>query len=385
MTALIEALAERPNVSEATEIQACTQTEATNDKKGEQASPGRLIKDDKSLKYSMLGWIKAKLKVKDIQHFDLIPDYHLPTSAEKPIVVISPKGFFCIEGWEFVCLANEKKVVSIYCEVEKMMEHSDEELCLRKAAIRVKTRGGDASYIESCRNSFITLELLKTTREELIFFNHGGIRHKGSMTGDKINDAKYILSTRLGKQGDTITAHLRHIEGLSGEAIQFFIEHQAEKRFFEKVQSKKRNKMRELEGEKKSPDEILELVYAFMVEEWEKYKLPQNNTNNQPTITTPESQTLADPDEVPTEGLLDEQVDEMDDSASEISVNADSAPENITERSIKKIGQEVSTRLSEKSTDNTPIDEYEACIRAELLNLTRILAMISHYKKAHAS
>ena len=85
MTALIEALAERPNVSEATEIQACTQTEATNDKKGEQASPGRLIKDDKSLKYSMLGWIQAKLKIKDIQHFDLIPDYHLPTSAENQL------------------------------------------------------------------------------------------------------------------------------------------------------------------------------------------------------------------------------------------------------------------------------------------------------------
>ena len=385
---IIEASAKQPNASEATEIQACTQTEATKDKKGSQASPGDLKRKGDLLKYAMLGYKTVKVKIEDIQHFELIPDYSLPTTAVMPIVVVSPKGTFCIEGWDIVAEAQDKKCSSIPCEVEIMAEHFDQELCLRKAAIRAITRGGDAAYMEICRNTAITLEQLRASSENLVFFSHGGRRVKDDLKDDQI-DALHILAVRLGRDRDTISGHLSHVEWLSQAAMQVFIEQDAGKRFFDKTKTIKKNLLRELERDGKSPEEIFELISALMLKEWKKFN--EKETASPATETVPaEASPEADPTAMPTEGELNDMDDaeDLDDTADE-SLEADriesEEPEALSITYVKRTVKEVSERLLSKVNDEVSLEELEACITAEMNVFLQMLSEIAHLKNIQAS
>jgi hypothetical protein len=72
------------------------------------------------------------LPIDSIQHFNLIPDFVIPTVAAQPIIIRTTEGNFCIEGWELVEAARAEGKTSILCEMDELDSHSDEELCLRK-------------------------------------------------------------------------------------------------------------------------------------------------------------------------------------------------------------------------------------------------------------
>ena len=349
-----------------------------------QVSPGDLKKEANLLKYAMLGYKMAKVKVEEIQHFDLIPDYAVPTAATVPIVVVSPDGAFCLDGWDMVIEAREKKRKSIPCEVEVMAEHSHEELCIRKTSIRAITRGGYATYMEICRNSAITLELLNASGEDLIFYSHGGRRVKDNLKDDKI-DAMHILAVRLGRDKGTISGHLSHVKWISPAAMQVFVEQNAGKRFFEKTQTKKQNRLRVLEGENKSPEEILEQVSTLMLEEWKKFK-EKRAASPAPEATPTEASPVTDPDVMQVEeepaDTDDADLDETDDEAP---ASDGGQPETTTANTVRRLFHSVSERIAEKDSDDTPIEEIEACVLAQVDALMEVLDAITHLKNAQAS
>jgi hypothetical protein len=347
-----------------------------------QVSPRDSQKDVNPLKYAMLGYKTAKVKVEDIQHFELIPDYATPTAATIPIVVVSPDGVFCLDGWDMVAEAKKKNRKSIPCEVEIMAEYSDQELCLRKTAIRTITRGGHAAYIELCRDSAITFELLKASREDLMFFSHGGRRVKDDLKDNKI-DAMHILAVRLGRDRDTIGKHLSHVEWLSPAAMQVLIEQNAGKRFFEKAKTKKENLLRELEADGKSSEEIIEQVSTLMLDEWKKFnekKASSPASEIPPTEASPETIPDAIPvEEYPTDADGAEDLDETDDEAP---ASDEGEPDIVNVDTVKKSVLDVSIRIAEKVTDEMSLDELEDCITAEMKVFMKMLDDIAHLRNA---
>jgi hypothetical protein len=93
----------------------------------------------------------AELPIKSIQPHRLIPDYRDPTESILPIVVQSPNGCYCIDGWNLIEQSKATGQPAIRCYVFHIQEHSDTELAIRKVAIRTKPQGGNGSFSELVR------------------------------------------------------------------------------------------------------------------------------------------------------------------------------------------------------------------------------------------
>jgi len=182
-----------------------------------------------------LGTIARSLELVSIEEiipYDGIPDYREPTTAEHPIVVVTPRGKFCIEGQDLVRAAISDGTREILCETEVMEEHSEVELSLRKAASRIATRGGLASYSEIIRNVTAAKKQLEASGRDLRVFGHGGKRFGQGFVNDSLVDVKHALALRFTRKPKTITNYLCHGEDLSDELFETLVEQDIPKEFY---------------------------------------------------------------------------------------------------------------------------------------------------------
>ncbi len=197
-----------------------------------------------------------ELDPQEIQPISIIPDYLEPTSSLNPIVVKGPTGCYCIEGWKMIQDAIGSGRSGIACHVFNVREISENELAIRKAAIRMLPQGGRASYAEIIRNARILFNLLASSMETPIIYSHGGVRKGAAFPENREENIRLVLAERLGKSVITISKYLNHAEYLSDEAMSALIQAGADKEFFEKAQIAKRKILKGLKSSGASEEEI---------------------------------------------------------------------------------------------------------------------------------
>lgn len=268
------------------------------------------------------------IPIREIIHFDGIQDYRRPTSAERPIVVQTPLGYFCIEGWHLVEAAAMDGQETISCEVEVLAQHSDAEISIRKASSRIATRGGIALYPEMIRNTLLCDEQLRASNSDLRCFGRGGRRFGEGFVDDSEKDIVHILSLRFMRDRDTITTYLHHGKHLSNEALQTLIDEEAPKKFFEKHQTKKQRLIDELEEQRATEIEKVERVSVEMLEFFEEWREAQRQGNRSSRrVVQQENPTPPAPEPVPE----DEGEDREEGALSESGGSGDESPDQLAD------------------------------------------------------
>jgi len=352
----------------------------------EQTSPRGLT--DEPSKFRNIGWTTEELPPEEIKHFTGVHDYHLPTEADRPIVARTPKGYSCLDGWDLIKNAKANGATTILVDVDNIEEHSDEELCLRKMVLRMNTRG-DQFYAEIMRNTRDVCAMLQSSREELKVFTHGGRRDKVALNGNRGNDAVGILAFRMRKDRDTVTATLNHVKYLSNDAIQFLIEQKAKKKFFEDIQSKKKNLYTKLTSQEKTALEKTEIISKFILEAFVKSIAPKPETAaTSPTPTIPISPVPEsddddefnddefneeDPEDSDDEDEQDDDPTREDDRPSEGAVASTEEP--LTVETIKDRVITVTKQVIEDFSKDISLAEMRACLEKEL---SVIMSILSH-------
>ncbi len=324
------------------------------------------------------------IPIKDIIQYAVIPDFIIPTSAERPIVVKTPSGNFCIEGSNLINEAITEGESEIVCEVDEMETHSDAEICLRKAGMRSLTRGGGYVYEEMMRNSRNLMQYLMNCSVDLRVHGHGGKRFGEGFTDNREDDVRHILSLRLGKDRDTINSYLNHSSYLSDEALQTLIDKKAPKEFFVKVQAKKRIEIKnELGGDNPSITRIVQVISELILEEFRKYIAEKEDEKNATVPSQPVSSASPDTTEEnePTEDE-DEDEDEQENPIAEDITPGSSDPTSgnneapVTVETIKLQIVEVSKRIVDEISKEISLDDMKKRLNEELLTITKILAQI---------
>ena len=100
------------------------------------------------------------LSINDIKNYEGLPDYAMPSKADFPIVVKTPEGFWCVDGWDIVQAERDNGSKGIKCLVSEISSHSEIELCLRKQATRLRTTG-EVLYPEQLLNLNKVIEKIK--------------------------------------------------------------------------------------------------------------------------------------------------------------------------------------------------------------------------------
>jgi|PlaIllAssembly_1097288.scaffolds.fasta_scaffold20650_2 hypothetical protein len=244
------------------------------------------------------------VSVQEIIPYDGIPDYREPTTAEHPIIVVTPRGKFCIEGLNLVRDALSDEMKEILCEIEVMEEHSDVELSLRKAASRIATRGGLASYSEIVRNVNAAKKQLESSGSDLRVFGHGGRRFGQGFMNDSHENVKHVLALRFTRSPKTITNYLCHGEDLSDEVFDRCVELDVPKKYYEKYRTQKQGFIKELKKKGLSNSERQEQVSARMLEYLAEYlsgqgDLEEGSQQEQPDMPAPQSRTPESPASAP--------------------------------------------------------------------------------------
>ena len=223
--------------------------------KGDQNAPG-VLNETQIGRFKTSQEDVAELPVESIQPYLLIPDYRDPTESTLPIVVQSPAGCYCIDGWNFIEQAKAAGQPAIRCYVFHIQDHSETELAIRKVAIRTKPQGGTCSYPELVRNARMLEQIILNEKENPIVFSHGGARRGGSFTNNREDDVREILAERLGKNRSTINKYLNHGEYLSEETMGEILASGAGKKFFEEAQRNKRILIKNMKSDERSEEEI---------------------------------------------------------------------------------------------------------------------------------
>ena len=168
-------------------------------KKTKDSTPPGVLNNPQNERFKTTQEDIAELPVESIQPYPLIPDYRNPTESTLPIVIQSPAGCYCIDGWNFIEQAKAAGQPAIRCYVSHIQELSDTELAIRKVAIRTKPQGGTCSCAELVRNTKIVAKYLMDEMENPVVFSHGGSRQGANFTNNKEDDLRQVLSERLGK------------------------------------------------------------------------------------------------------------------------------------------------------------------------------------------
>lgn len=213
-------------------------------KDNHQASQGGLINHQPSFLLETLEEKIEEVSVCDIQHFEIVPDYVTPTDSIYPFVVKTPSSTYCIDGWNLVEMATAEGKSSVTCKTEYISEHSDEELAIRKVALRIKPRGGTGSYAETVRNTHFLEKILLASDKDLRVFHWGGDRKGEGFINNRHDSVREVLLSRLGKSVSTINQFLNHADYLDDETLNFLASQIASQRvkkgFFEEAQKNKR-------------------------------------------------------------------------------------------------------------------------------------------------
>jgi len=325
-----------------------------------------------------------ELPIESIEHFGDFPDFATPTDAEHPIIIRTPAGIFCIDGWDLIEAANAEGKINILCEVDALSEHSFEELCLRKGAIRSATRGGKSTYAEMVRNTQILKAVLEASDEDLRVFGHGGPRYGAGFVNNREEDLRHVLAMRLGRDRDTLNAYLNHAEYLDEATLDAFIKEGASKKFFEMVQAQKRRELKVLKEKKIfSYGRITEAISALMMEAFLAFKQRDEGARNSrpsgaepnpgenfPDVTTPVDSDENE-DEYPAAGY---------DSEDPI---IDEPPEEpLTIDAVKHRALELAQRIATDLSRDITLDDVERRLQAEIQAMTNLLATITALKNA---
>jgi len=299
----------------------------------------------------------AELPIKSIQPHRLIPDYRDPTESILPIIVQSPAGFYCIDGWNLIEQAIAAGQPAIRCSILQMQEHCDIELAIRKVEVRTKPRGGPCLFAELVRNTSILEKILMDEMENPIVFSHGGARRGLNFSDNKLDDLRQVLSERLGKSRNTINEHLNFARHLTDEAKDTFVAQKTGKAFFEETRVNKRTLINHLKSDSLAQGDITVEVSSKILEWLAEY---QQTGKIKPDFGEPDP-----PEEV--EDQNNDATATYDDSltsAREVETfNPQSptiendAPELPTEESVKAEIQAIIDELSELM-DQSPLD-YE--------------------------
>lgn len=324
------------------------------------------------------------IPIKDIILYAVIPDFIIPTSAERPIIVKTPSGNFCIEGSNLINAALAEGESEIVCEVDEMETHSDAEILLRKAGMRSLTRGGAYVYAEMMRNSKNLMQYLMNCSGDLRVHGHGGKRFGEGFTDNKEDDARHILSLRLGKDRDTINSYLNHSMYLTDEALQTLIEKRAPKEFFVKVQAKKRIEIKnELGSDNPSILCLIKVISELILVEFDKF-IAEKKDNKKTSIVAAEApnEALKVVDSEPTNDENDDDDEQEDPTVGDTTLpsQSEATPVNtgapITVETIKLQIVEVSRRIVDEVSKQISLADIKKHLSEELLTITKILAQI---------
>ncbi len=268
-----------------------------------QASPSDDLEEPEVVEtFQNVGLSIQEVPIRQLIFFDGLPDYRKPTLAEHPFVVRTPQGDHCIGGRDLAEAALEDGQETISCVVEVLARHSDAEISIRKAELRMATRGGIALYPEKIRNTRGCEEQLRASHNDLRSFGRGGRRFGEGFVNDPEKDIVHILSLRFMRDRDTITTYLLHGKHLSDEALQTLIDEEAPKKFFEKHQTKKQKLIDELEEQRATEFEKMERVSAKMLEYFEEWREAQRQSRGssrrgvQPDTPPPQEAATRDED-----------------------------------------------------------------------------------------
>ena len=214
-----------------------------------------------------------EVKLSDIKHFDVIPDYTNETSSLYPVIVKSGSDYHCIEGWNRIEKALRDGEESTRCLIIHLAVCDDIELAIRKMAIRVLPQGGKSSYVEMVRNCGILFGRLIASNASLAVYTHGGARRKYELGEDQEKNVRQVLSARLDKNTKTISNYIAHGNHLNPDTLEFLIKENASKRFFEVFQDYKMKLVaRYREEEKLSDQEINQKISEIIPEKFSEFK-----------------------------------------------------------------------------------------------------------------
>jgi len=212
----------------------------------------------------------AELPIELIKICPIIPDYRDPTESIHPIILHTSKGYHCIDGWHYIEQAQSEGQSRIRCHIYHITHHSDTELAIRKAAIRVMPQGGKCCYAELVRNTHRLYQVLQDTQDTsdgLVLFTHGGARRGIDFSDSRDNNIRAVLANRLGKSQTTINKYLQHGDGLTDAAMEELIDFDANKKFFEAIQAPKHSLVATQKAGQKDPVAIAEAI-SNQVMQW---------------------------------------------------------------------------------------------------------------------
>ena len=227
-----------------------------------------------------------------LQHFVGIPDFNLPIDSKYPLVVHTPCGYHCTDGWDLIEAAKAAGTSSITCHVKYLKDHSEDELAMRKAAGRVKPEAGLAGYGETVRNVKYLERRLLASNSDLKVFCHGGARRGDVFTNNTEDNLRKVLSTRLGRSVTTINQFLNHGVSLNDESLNLLASENTPKEFFEKAQAAKRIQITVMKSNRTSDEDITAEISTRMLEWFKEYKATGKVTpiwNEGVTDTQPDS------------------------------------------------------------------------------------------------
>jgi hypothetical protein len=141
--------------------------------------------------------------------------------------------------------------------------------------LRVKPRGGTASYAEIMRNVKRLEEMLLASNNDLRTLGHGGTRRGEEFVNNKHENVIKVLALRLGKSISTIKQYLSHARYLSEEMLNILATRGINKDFFEKANANKTATLTRLKSNRKPDGEITDQISNYMLawlQDYEQHK-----------------------------------------------------------------------------------------------------------------
>jgi hypothetical protein len=224
----------------------------------------------KDTSYQTPDYSNKKLKIADIKQFKAGFNFIDDTEAHQPVIIKTPKGKYCIDGYEKIKQAKDGGKTEVNCEVFSIEEHNEAELMLRKIAGRVKPAAGKARYPEVLLGAKKTTEKLNTGSVDVKMFSHGGARKGEEFNKNKVHNIDVLLSERLGKSVDTVRKYRKIYSDVNDATFEDLAKKDKDldgkgadvkrpsKSFFERIQPSKNDFIDQLEASEtwKNLDEI---------------------------------------------------------------------------------------------------------------------------------
>jgi transcriptional regulator with XRE-family HTH domain len=330
------------------------QVSAFQKEERDQPSEGGLVDQHQHSHAETIDERYEDLEIEVIRHFTSIPDYKAPTDSKYPILAKTPSGYFCLDGWDLIESAKASEKVSMTCAVEYLADHSDEELAIRKTALRVKPKGGIASYGEKVRNVKCTEGLLLASNHDLRAFRHGGSRRGEEFANNKQENVIKVLALRLGKSISTINQYLSHARYLSEEMLNLLATNEANKDFFEKANTNKTATLTRLKSDRKSDAEITDQISTKMMEWLQEYEQDKKIERVwKETEPSPSEESSGDNTQDPAPLEITEEDEEKEEVFQPWQGNPEE-PENDSFEQLKRETGDLANRLSEAATLDDP-------------------------------